>query len=106
MLHSARGAGHSGLVCCSRQRSRTPAPGQGCWRTALGPVSHKGIHARLRPVLKSHVFVDCCLTRQKKKKPKKQRVLRFKIVVQSNLEMVIAKRQAEVPIFTSVDRGN
>lgn len=40
-------------------------------------------------------------------KKKRQRGLRLTIVVQSNTEMVIAKEQAEVLIFTrSADRGN
>lgn len=55
-------------VCHSRQKRRTPAPGQRCWTTALGPVSRKGIHARLRPGLKSYMVVYCSLARKKKAK--------------------------------------
>lgn len=70
LLKSGRGAGHPCLVCWSRQKCRTPAPGQGCWTAALGPVSHKGIQARLRSGLKSYIkqALDCRLARGKKTK--------------------------------------
>lgn len=71
MLNSGRGAGHPCLMCCSWQKCRIPAPGQSCWTAAPGPVSHEGIHARLRPGLKSCMVVDCSLARKKKKKKAK-----------------------------------
>lgn len=105
MLNSRRGSGHPCLVCCSRKKCRTPAPGQGCWTRILDPASRKGIHARLTPGLKSYMVVDCSLARKKKKK--KPRDLRLKTVLQSNMKMVIAKEQAEESIFTSsADREN
>jgi len=57
LLNSGREAVCPGQVCCSRKRSRTPAPGQWCWRTTVGPYVMWGNQARLRPVWWSHMAV-------------------------------------------------
>lgn len=72
MLNSGKEAGCPFLVCFSRQKCRTPAPDQGCWTAALGNVPHKGIHARLRPGLKSYMAVDRTAVWQEKKKKAKE----------------------------------